>query len=311
MLAMEDEEEKKGGAPLKPKTLAEKVAEQSIKNQIKRSVTKQDLDSHFEQRSFIDSKEKIINLSRKSGLRQINALEVARDLRSALKDKSSFNFEDFKDVVYTRIQRKVKSSISMQIYEVTLREIFNLFDGDGSNSVDSKELANCMAVMCGGSMSDKINAAFILFDDNNSGAMSFDELAALVKTVFSLMGHMIAIDQSRGKTYPADELFPSLDFASIAVETTKKAFSDLQVPITGELNYQQFVQWVTGMNLYSDEELAALQKTQPPTKSNFAKKQFNDANEWAKRFLQEEEFVDHLMKMREDCQLQNVSLVRA
>ena len=42
-------------------------------------------------------------------------------------------------------------------------------------------------------MGDKINAAFILFDQNNSGTMSFDELAALIKTVFNLVQNMLQI----------------------------------------------------------------------------------------------------------------------
>ena len=63
--------------------------------------------------------------------------------------------------------------------------------------------------------------------------------------------------------------------------------------------------------MYTDEELELLQRTQPPSKSAFAQKKFNNATEWAKRFLQEEEFIDHLMKMREDCNLQRVSLVLA
>ena len=50
-----------------------------------------------------------------------------------------------------------------------------------------------MSIMCGGSMGDKINAAFILFDQNNSGTMSFDELAALIKTVFNLVQNMLQI----------------------------------------------------------------------------------------------------------------------
>ena len=54
-----------------------------------------------------------------------------------------------------------------------------------------------------------------------------------------------------------------------------------------------------------------MQATQPPSKSKFAQKKFDNAKEWAKRFLQEEEFVDHLMAMRDDCALQQVSLVRA
>lgn len=134
----------------------------------------------------------------------------------------------------------MKSSISMQIYEVTLREIFNLFDADRSNTVDAQELANCMSIMCGGSMSDKINAAFILFDMNNSGTMSFDELAGLIKTVFNLVKNMLDVSQERGTSY-AGEIFPELDFPEIAVETAKKAFFDLSVPITAEINYQQFV----------------------------------------------------------------------
>ena len=128
----------------------------------------------------------------------------------------------------------------MQIYEVTLREIFNLFDADRSNTVDAQELANCMSIMCGGSMSDKINAAFILFDMNNSGTMSFDELAGLIKTVFNLVKNMLDVSQERGTSY-AGEIFPELDFPEFAVETAKKAFFDLSVPITAEINYQQFV----------------------------------------------------------------------
>lgn len=105
-------------------------------------------------------------------------------------------------------------------------EIFNMFDADNSNTVDAKELANCMSIMCGGSMSDKINAAFILFDENNSGTMCFDELAALIKTVFNLVGNMIKIAEERGTTYK-NEVFPDLDFPEISVETAKKAFADL------------------------------------------------------------------------------------
>ena len=222
------------------KALANAAAKQAIQNTLKRSVTKQNLDSEFEQQSFVDSREKIITLAKKSGLRQINALEVARELRKKLRNQQSFDFEEFKGVVTPKIERRAKSSISMQIYEVTLREIFNLFDADQSGTVDAQELANCMSIMCGGSMGDKINAAFILFDRNNSGTMSFDELAALIKTVFGLVANMLKVSQERGKAYDG-ELFPDVDYPAVAVETAKKAFGDLQVPMTGEINYQQFV----------------------------------------------------------------------
>ena len=97
----------------------------------------------------------------------------------------------------------------------------------------------------------------------------------------------------------------------MSLATAEKAFSDLMVPKSAEINYQQFVQWITGENLYDEEELEALERTAPPSKSKFAAKKFNDANEFCKRFMQEEEFIDVLIKMRDEGGLQNVSLVRA
>jgi len=75
-------------------------------------------------------------------------------------------------------------------------------------------------------MNDKINAAFILFDQNNSGTMSFDELAALIRTVFGLVKNMLDVSQERGANYQG-EGFPTIDYPAMAVETAKKAFGDL------------------------------------------------------------------------------------
>ena len=66
--------------------------------------------------------------------------------------------------------------------------------------------------MCGGSMTEKINAAFILFDANNSGTMSYDELAALIKTVLYLVKHTLNINLGKGKDYGEDDVFVLSDF---------------------------------------------------------------------------------------------------
>ena len=36
-------------------------------------------------------------------------------------------------------------------------------------------------------MTEKLQAAFLLFDTDNSGTMGFDELVSLVKTVFNVV----------------------------------------------------------------------------------------------------------------------------
>ena len=41
-----------------------------------------------------------------------------------------------------------------------------------NGTIDSKEMANCISLLCGGSVNDKIRAAFDLFDENNSNSLS-------------------------------------------------------------------------------------------------------------------------------------------
>ena len=86
-----------------------------------------------------------------------------------------------------------------------------------------------------------------------------------------------------------------MDYAQLSIATAKKTFHDLKVPQTGEINYQQFVQWMTGQNLYDEEELEALERTAPPSKSKFSQKKFDNAQEWCKRFIQEEEYIENIM----------------
>ena len=62
--------------------MASNIAKHVLKKSV---VSKQDVSGEFKQKSFTDSRDKIISLSMKSGLRGFNALEVARDLRKKLR----------------------------------------------------------------------------------------------------------------------------------------------------------------------------------------------------------------------------------
>jgi len=63
--------------------------------------------------------------------------------------------------------------------------------------------------MCGGSINDKINAAFILFDDDGSGTLSFNEMCNLVKTVFKVILELIKLTDAGKSTLPG--VFKDLD----------------------------------------------------------------------------------------------------
>lgn len=54
---------------------------------------KQNLDEMFKTKTYQDCQNKIVRLAKKSGLRQVNALSVAKDLRKLLKFCKSFTFE--------------------------------------------------------------------------------------------------------------------------------------------------------------------------------------------------------------------------
>jgi len=72
-----------------------------------------------------------------------------------------------------------------------------------------------------------------------------------------------------------------------------------------------FVQWITGENMYDEEEIEHLNRTAPPSKSAFNKKQFEDVNEWCKKFMQEAEFVEKINEIRQKAMLSHVTLAFA
>ena len=66
-------------------------------------------------------------------------------------------------------------------------QLFQCFDADHNGFVDSAELVSGLTILCGGSRQDKVRAAFSAFDQNGDGFISFAEMTAYLRSVFSLM----------------------------------------------------------------------------------------------------------------------------
>lgn len=145
-----------------------------------------------------------------------------------------------------------------------------------------------------------MHAIFLLFND---GHLSFEELTQILSDVFRLFAKTV---QMQG-----GEPIEGLDFDRLPFVTAEKCFRDLQIPKQCEINYQMFLQWIMGENMYDEDELEHLNRTAPPTKSTFAKKQFDDASEWTKRFMQEAEFIDKFDQIRREGHLEKVTLANA
>ena len=122
-------------------------------------------------------------------------------------------------------------------------KVFSTFDYDKSGNLDAEEVANCLSLMCGGSINHKIYAAFTLFDDNNSMTLSFDELNKFIRCVFQTFDGL----RKGNSALEGGEVWNKIDIKKLTLAATEKCFQDMKlVKGKGEVNYTQFMSWMTG-----------------------------------------------------------------
>ena len=113
--------------------------------------------------------------------------------------------------------------------------LFKVFDSNGNGSVDSRELASGISVLCAGQRDEKIRAAFSLFDLNDDGFISLGEMTTYLTSVFKVLyesnnGTKKAIGVS------ADEL---------GKITAEEAFVECDLNHDGRLSFDEFKKWYT------------------------------------------------------------------
>ena len=153
---------------------------------------------------------------------------------------------------------------------------FDLFDYDKSGTLDSEEVANCLAMLCGGTINEKIFAAFKLFDTNNSMTLSFDELNRFIKCVFQIFASV-----KEGCDH-GDSVWEGVDVKKLTLATTERCFSDNKlIKGKGEVNYIKFMNWMLGKNILTDDVLEAMESSEKPIKkSDFASRTFNNTKDF-------------------------------
>lgn len=104
--------------------------------------------------------------------------------------------------------------------------LFQVFDADGNGSVDMNELICGLSVFSGDSQTEKINTAFSLFDQNQDGYISREEMITYLTSVFKV-------------TNTNTDLQP----AELAAITVDEAFSNADRNQDGFLSYDEFCSW--------------------------------------------------------------------
>ena len=125
---------------------------------------------------------------------RINASEASKALKAhiAKGGKETFDMEEFADFMIGILKKHnlCDTEAEKELIRDAFCQVFVIFDHNLTADLDMEEVANLLSIMCGGSINEKIYAAFNLFDVNNSMTLSFDELNRFVRAVFQIFFHM-------------------------------------------------------------------------------------------------------------------------
>lgn len=80
--------------------------------------------------------------------------------------------------------------------------LFKVFDIDQTNYIDFKEFIIALSITSRGSLDQKINWSFKLYDQNKTGKINYDDILLIITSVYKLIGSMVAL--------PPDERTPEL-----------------------------------------------------------------------------------------------------
>lgn len=184
-------------------------------------------------------------------MRKINAQTASKQFKIfiQLSHSDDMDKQEFIDFMIMLMKKEdlCETISDEEVLRMGYHEIFSIFDYNQNERLDAEEIANCLALMCGGSINEKIFAAFNLFDVNNSMTLSFDELNRFIKCVFQIF------DQINSKNSPTG-IWADINIAKLTLATTQKCFDDnFVVKGKGEINYTQFMQWMTGQSILAPD----------------------------------------------------------
>ena len=183
--------------------------------------------------------DQVQNVREISGLANFSALVILEKLAS-ITDEDGFvsraAFDDCVDSVLAEIQNDIESiSDARDIWD----KLYDLFDLNGTEQVDFIELATGLSVLCGSPSDENVAAAFSLYDLDNRGVISFDDMVRYLTCVFRVF---YSINPS---------LIQSLEATpeELAIATATKAFEDAGHDLDGELTCDEFKEWYSGAGI--------------------------------------------------------------
>ncbi|CBY14598.1 unnamed protein product [Oikopleura dioica] len=103
--------------------------------------------------------------------------------------------------------------------------VFNVFDRNGDGSIEFSEFLQALSITSRGNVDEKLEWAFKLYDLDNSGGITKDEMLEIVQAIFSMLGE--------DDRFAQNSLSPEL--------RVERIFSKMDVNGDGELSKEEFL----------------------------------------------------------------------
>eukprot|EP00936_MAST-01D_sp_MAST-1D-sp1_P002336 g2336.t1 len=144
-------------------------------------------------------------------------------------DRMAFN-NCFEVIVHTA---DPMSEDDMTKCEIVVDSLFDLFDTNGDERIDTKELTAGLSVLCNGGRDEKVEAAFAMFDYDGNGYIDLDEMTTYLGSVFKVLY----------ATEPGTEEQMGVSSEELARVTAEQAFVEADLDQDGRISLEEFKLW--------------------------------------------------------------------
>ncbi len=158
---------------------------------------------------------------------------------SLVSNHGSISKQDFDKCARKLIPSEYLSDDDKGFLSQVLSNIFFAYDREGSGKVRFKEFASGFSLFCSGSKSEKLSAAWGLFDTDSDGMLSREQLARYLRAFLTIL---FALTESAGEC-EAKDIWTVVDESALA-------FSERIFHTTGKddsiaISFDEFAKWYT------------------------------------------------------------------
>ena len=187
-------------------------------------------------------------IKRLTGFGSRSYKDVLEKFASLCDDNGFVSRSSFEAVCHSLAPLSELSAQDRERLHVVHQKLFTTIDADGNGLLDYVELSSALSVLCGGSMKERANMSFSLYDLNNDGVISLDEMTRYLTSVFRVLYE--ADESMRIQGVSPDEL---------AALTAKNAFEHADLNHDDVLSKEEFEEWYNsddGQDVHQVEEMA-------------------------------------------------------